>query len=93
MEFETIQGIASFVYVTAALCSLLIAIDFFRTRDGILRKILIAIFLSWAIHYGGMSLLMHTDAPTATRVMFGMIFSTLDFFSLLSLYLYFKWRQ
>lgn len=84
------QSLATTVYIIAGVCSSLIAFDFFTTKDGILRKILIALFLAWSLHYLGAAYLFSINAPRALLVLCGAIFTCIDFTALFALYLYFR---
>lgn len=93
LTVKIVSSWAMIIYIVAGICSLLIALDFFLTKDGILRKILIALFLAWALHYLGAAYLFFISAPRATLILFGSLFTTIDFLMLCTLYAYFKWKQ
>lgn len=87
------MSIASVVYIVCGTVSALIAYDFFLTKDGALRKILIGLFLAWAMHYLVIAYLFVIHAPTLVRVVAAMCLSTVDFCLMITLYLYMKWRH
>jgi hypothetical protein len=93
LTIKAVQSWATLIYIIAGLCSLLIAFDFFMTKDGILRKILIALFLAWSLHYLGAAYLFYLNVPRAILIAFGSLFTTIDFIMLCTLYTYFKWKQ
>lgn len=93
LTVKAVQSYATLIYIIAGIASLLIAMDFFLMRDGLLRKILIGLFLSWALHYLGASYLFFINAPRAVLIGCGAIFTCIDFVMLISLYAYFKHQK
>lgn len=93
LSVSSALSVASVVYIVCGIASLFIAFEFFLTKNGLLRKILIALFLSWATHYIVIAYLFYTHAPSLVRITVATALSSMDFTVMLALYLFMKWKH
>ena len=89
---SVIESVSSVAFLVTGIISALIAYDFFMSKNGRLRKILICMFSSWSLHYTAVAVMLFTGVTPGTRVMIGACLAMLDFAALLSLYFYVRWR-
>lgn len=92
-SIDTIQGAASIVYTIVGITCLLVSYHFFLSKNGLLRKILICIFLSWSIHYLIVAMLFAGRSGIGMVTLCGIVLTILDFIGIMSLYYYIKWRK
>lgn len=88
-----VHSLAALVYIVVGMLSLLIAYDFHLSKDGMLRKILIFVFTSWAVHYIVLGYMFATQVERPYTIFAGALLTIVDFSALISLYLYIKWKQ
>lgn len=93
VSLSSVQGIAAIVYMVVGFIAMLIAYDFFLSKDGTLRKILILVFSSWAVHYLVLAALFAFHVRLTATMMAAIVLTTFDFAALISLYVYMKWNR
>jgi hypothetical protein len=83
----------SILYAIAAIFALCVAHDFYRSKDGILRIILIQLFLTFGLRYLAFFVANALECSLFVRLTISSIAIPLELLALVRLWHYVRWKE